>query len=196
MNADWKAIHRRLEKVNAAIERSLSPGPGETKKALKARADMLAREPLKGREGGHIEVIEFLLSNEHYAIESRYLREAYPIKDFTPLPCTPPFVLGLINVRGQIISVIDIKKFFDLPERGISDLNKVIIIHDEKIEFGILADSVVGVRNIAVSDIGVPLPTLTGVREEYLRGIAENHVVILDAGRLLGDKNIIVHEEA
>ena len=43
-----------------------------------------------------------------------FVREVYPLKDYTPLPCTPPFVLGLVNVRGQIISVIDIKKFFDI----------------------------------------------------------------------------------
>lgn len=50
---------------------------------------------------------------------SEYVREIYPLKEFTPIPCTPPFVLGIINVRGQILSVIDIKKFFDLPEKGL-----------------------------------------------------------------------------
>jgi purine-binding chemotaxis protein CheW len=192
----WSEIHSRIEAVNAAIEKGFSPSIEEKKKVLKARADLLALEPEKEREDEQIEVVEFLLLNEHYGIESHYIREVYPIKDFTPLPCTPPFVFGLINVRGQIISVIDIKKFFDMPEKGISDLNKVIIIHDEKMEFGILADSVAGVRKIAVSEIEPPLPTLTGIREEFLRGVTGERMVILDAKRLLTDKNIIVHEEA
>jgi len=189
-------IHNRLKAADAAIEKGFSPGPEEKKKILKARADLLALEPEKEREDEQIEVVEFLLSNEHYGIESHYIREVYPIKDFTPLPCAPPFVFGLINVRGLIISVIDIKKFFEMPEKGISDLNKVIIIHDEKMEFGILADSIAGERKIAVSEIGPPLPTLTGIREEFLRGVTGEQMVILDAKRLLADRNIVVHEEA
>jgi len=192
----WDEIHNRLKAVDAAIEKGFSPGPEEKRKILKARADLLALEPEKEREDEQIEVVEFLLLNEHYGIESHYIREVYPIKDFTPLPCAPPFVFGLINVRGQIISVIDIKKFFDMPEKGISDLNKVIIIHDEKMEFGVLADSIAGVRKIAVSEIEPPLPTLTGIREEFLRGVTGKQMVILDAARLLADRNIVVNEEA
>ena len=76
-----------------------------------------------------------------------------------------------------------------------SDLNKVIIINDETMEFGILADAILGVRSVAVSELGPPLPTLTGIREEFLKGITGERMVILDAARILADKNIVVHEE-
>jgi len=123
------------------------------------------------------------------------VREVYPLKELTPLPCTPPFVAGIVNVRGQVISVIDIKKFFDLPERGLTDLNKVIILSDGVMEFGILADAVVDVRNIPLEKIQSGLPTLTGIREDYLRGVTAERLVILDAEKLLTDGNIVVHEE-
>ena len=194
-HTDWRAIHRRLEAINAAIERGFSPSPEERQRILKARADLLARQPGAARVGEAIEIVEFMLANERYGIESSFVSEVYPLKDYTPLPCTPRFVLGLVNVRGRIISVIDIRKFFDVPERGISDLNKVIIIHDSNMEFGILADSILGVREIAMQDIQPPLPTLTGIREEYLRGVTGERMVVLDARRLLVDKKIIVHEE-
>jgi len=193
---DWRAINRRLEAINAAIERGFSPSPEERKRILKARADLLARPHGAVQVGEVIEIVEFMLADERYGIESGYVREVYPLKDYTPLPCTPPFVLGLLNVRGRIISVIDIKKFFDMPRKRISDLNKVIIIHDYNMEFGILADSILGVQEIAVRDIQPPLPTLTGIREEYLRGVTGERTVILDARKLLADKKIIVHEEA
>jgi len=193
---DWKEIHRHIEAIHAAIQRGFSPSSEERDRILKARAQMLAREVQETADGDAIEIVEFMLANEHYGIESNYVREIYPLKDYTPLPCTPPFVLGLMNVRGQIVSVIDIKKFFDMPEKGISDLNKVIIIHDDKMEFGILADSILGVRNIAVRGLQPPLPTLTGIREEFLRGITRERMVVLDAKKLLADKNIVVHEEA
>jgi len=139
--------------------------------------------------------VEFLLASEYYGIESRYIREVYPIRDYTPLPGTPSFVLGLINVRGQIVSVIDMKKFFDLHDRGMSDLNKAIIIHNDTMEFGILADEILGVRNVAPGEILPPPPTLTGIRKEYLMGITRGQTVILDAKRLLDDGNVVVFEE-
>ena len=148
----------------------------------------------KAKAEEFIQVVEFLLACEKYAVASEYVREIYPLKEFTPIPCTPPFVLGIINVRGQILSVIDIKKFFGLPEKGLTDLNKVIILHSESMEFGILADAIIGVRNIVVSELQTSLPTLTGIREEYLKGVAKERTVILDAEKLLSDKSIVVHE--
>jgi purine-binding chemotaxis protein CheW len=111
------------------------------------------------------------------------------------MPCAPPFVLGIINVRGQILSVIDIKKFFDLPEKGLTDLNKVIILHSDSTEFGILADVILGVRSVSLSELQPSLPTLTGIRQEYLKGVTKERLVILDAAKLLCDKRIIIHEE-
>jgi purine-binding chemotaxis protein CheW len=193
---DWDEIHHRIEATGKAIVSGFEPGPEEKKRILKERAGILACETEKKADADSLEVVEFLLAKEHYGIESHFIREVYPLKDYTPLPGVPPFVLGLVNVRGQILSVIDIKKFFDMPEQGISDLNKVIIINDDTMEFGILADAVLGVRKVAVSDIGPPLPTLTGIREEFLRGITCERTVILDTARILADKKIIIHQEA
>lgn len=192
---DWNAIHRRVESITAMIDRGYSPGPEDAERILKNRAEMLAREPEEATDGESIEIVEFLLAHERYGIESRSVREVYPIKDYTPLPGTPAFVLGLVNVRGQIISVIDIKRFFGLPDKGIGDLNKVIIIRDDTMEFGILADSILGVRPLMKNEIQPPLPTLTGIREEFIMGVTGERIVVLDAGKLLKDKDIVVHQE-
>lgn len=173
-----------------------APSADKMKQVLKARARELARDGEKEKTAGEtIEVVEFLLAYEKYGIESSYVREIYPLRELTPVPCTPPFVLGIINVRGQIVSVIDLKKFFDLPERGLTDMNKVIIVHNDKMEFGILADSILGVRPILREEIQPSLPTLTGIREEYLQGVTKEPLVVLDAARILSAKNLVVHEE-
>lgn len=192
---NWDEIHRRLETSQDALGQGLQLTHAEKNKILKSRAKILAVESeKKAKAEEFIQVVEFLLACEKYAVASEYVREIYPLKEFTPIPCTPPFVLGIINVRGQILSVIDIKKFFGLPEKGLTDLNKVIILHTESMEFGILADAIIGVRNIVVSELQTSLPTLTGIREEYLKGIAKERTVILDAEKLLSDKSIVVHE--
>jgi purine-binding chemotaxis protein CheW len=193
---DWSQIHERLAKTAAAIAKGFTLGREEAQKVLKTRADELAREAGREEYAEYVELVEFMLGNERYGIESCYVGEVYPLKDYTPLPCTPPFVLGLINARGRIVSVIDIGKFFDMPEKGIGELNNVLIVRDDKMEFGILADSVAGVRKIAVERIQPPLPTLGGIRGEFLRGVTDEPLVVLDATKLLGNRNIIVHEEA
>jgi purine-binding chemotaxis protein CheW len=162
---------------------------------LKERARLLAQRPEDETAGAAIEVVTLLLAYETYAIETSYVREVYPLKDLTPLPCTPSFVAGIVNVRGQVMSVIDLKKLFELPAKGITDLNKVVIISDGDMEFGILADAILDVRNIPLQEIQSGLPTLTGVRESYLKGITADRLVVLDAEKLLHNKDIVIHEE-
>jgi len=103
--------------------------------------------------------------------------------------------LGIVNVRSQILSVIDLKKFFGLPEKGLTDLNKVIIIRDGKMEFGILADNIDGVRKVGINDMQVSIPALTGIRADYIKGVTGESLIILDAQKLLADKGLIVNKE-
>lgn len=193
---NWDKIRRRTEVARAALEQGLTP-TGEKKKAiLRTRANALAHEPEKEKtRGEQIEVVEFLLADERYGIESSFVREVYPLREFTPIPGTPPFVLGIINLRGEIISVVDIKKFFDLPEKGITDLNKVIVLKTATMEFGILADAVPGARLISVEELQPAPSTFTGVREQYLRGITSERMAILDSAKLLSDSKLIIQEE-
>ena len=190
---DWDRLRLRLEAARIAVSSELTHD--EKKAILRKRAKLLARQPLQEKADGGLDVLEFLLTYETYAIEMRWVAETYPLKDLTPLPCTPPFVAGIINVRGRILSVIDIRKFFDLPEKGLTDLNKVIIVRDDTMEFGILADELLGTRTIPLSEVQTPLATLTGIREEYLKGVTRKRTAILDGARLLSDINLIVNEE-
>jgi len=193
---DWAGLHRRLDASRSSLERRLTPSPEEQQKILRARARSLAAGSKAKAAPAHllVEVVEFVLGPERYGIESCHIREIHPLSEFTPLPCTPPFVLGLVNVRGQILSIIDIKKLFDLPEKGLTDLNKVIVVHANQMEVGILADAIVGVRSIALEELQPALPTLTGTRAEYLKGITKDPMVVLDVENILSDEKILVNE--
>jgi|SRR3990172_969741 len=195
MAINWEEIHSRLESAKITSDKGFQPSREERDRILKERAKITALESNEGlKKEESIEVLEFMLAYERYGVELKYVREVYPLTELTPIPGIPSFVLGIINVRGEILSVIDIKKFFDLPEKGLTDLNKAIILHSAEIEFGILADSIVGVRSILLNELQPSLPTLTGIREEYLKGVTKEREVILDAERLLIDKSIIVNE--
>lgn len=172
-----------------------TPASEEIRKILHARAQELAR-PLEDHEAAAatLQVVEFLLARETYAVETSYVREVCPLKEITPVPCTPPFVLGILNVRGRIVTVIDLKKFFDLPDTGITDLNKVLVVRTGDMEVGFLADAVTGGRQLDPRDLQTSLPTLTGIRAEYLRGVTGARLVVLDVGKILSDKKILVNE--
>lgn len=193
---DWPEIRQRLETASASIEHAALPNPEETRRILKARAQALGRKSEAAEAiGERIEVVEFVLAQERYAVESEHVRDVYPLEHLTPVPCTPAFVLGIVNLRGEILSVIDIKKFFDLPDKGLTDLNKVIVLDSGSMHFGILADAIIGVHAIPMAEIQASLPTLTGIREEYLKGVTSDRTVILDAEKLLADERIVVQEQ-
>ena len=192
---DGTSIHGRLEKIRATLESGLRATPEKRTRILRERAQALARPPEQENTGPYLEVVEFRLARETYAVESAYVREVYPLKELTPLPCTPAFVLGIVNVRGKILSVVDLKEFFDLPEKGLTDLNRVIILHCGSMELGILADAIAGTRRVLLSQVQPSLPTLADVGEEYLKGVTAERLVILDAEKLLSDSRMVVHEE-
>ena len=194
---DWSEIHLRMENARQTLAQGAAPSPQASRAILRARAHALAREPQQAILAQEfLEIVEFRLASETYGLESAYIRETYPLKDFTPLPGVPPFVLGIVNVRGQILSVIDLKKFFDLPEQGLGQLNKLIILRDRQMEFGILADEILGARSIALDTIQAAPPTVSEIGAAYLRGVTVERVIILDAEKILNDEQIIVHQAA
>lgn len=168
----------------------------EDREVLRARARALARPPEgDAAAGASLELLEFRLARESYGLETRHVQEVYPLRELTPLPCVPPFVLGIVNVRGRVRAVIDIKKFFDLPDQGLTDLHRVILVRGHGLELGLLADAVVGVRTIPVDGLQASLPTLTDIRADYLKGVTAERLVVLDLDRILADPKLIVHEE-
>jgi purine-binding chemotaxis protein CheW len=193
---NWNEVKRRIESTREALESGSARSPEETRAILKKRARDLAHVPGQAElKQSFMEIVEFRLSQETYGIESEFVREVYPLKDLTPLPCTPSFVLGIVNVRGQILSIVNLKKFFKLPETGLGDLNKIIILRGEMMEFGILADVILGTRRIPYNTVQPPLPTVTGIGAEYMKGVTVDGLIVLDGDRILGDEKIIVHEE-
>lgn len=178
--------------ANVTIAKSLE----EKKRIFKERARRLAQRPsTEDSQEETLELIEFMLAHERYAIEVAYVREVYPLKDMTTVPCTPSFVLGIISVRGQVISVVDVKDFFDLPKKEITDTFRVIIVKNDDMEFGILADAVIGETKLPVAKIQSDMPSLKGVRSQYVKGVTQERLIIMDVDKLLSDESIIVHEE-
>jgi purine-binding chemotaxis protein CheW len=169
----------------------------EIRSLLKSRAAALASNPLQTVDNlAKTEVLEFTLGTENYAVESAFVTDVYPLKDFTSLPGVPEYILGIVNVHGKITTVVDLKKYFTLPQKGIGELNKVIILSNDLMEFGILADEVLGTKIIHIEDILPVPPPVAVIGEKYLKGATKGQLIILSAENLLSDKNMIIDELA
>lgn len=163
---------------------------------LRERARLLARPLEEGtNRQGTIEILEFRLAQERYAVEHRYVQEVCPFRNLTLLPCTPPFLRGIVNIRGRIVPVFDLKRLFGLPDVGVTDLHNIILVRDREMEIGLLADSIVGAVALPLYVLQPSLPTLTAIREEYLKGITYESLVVLDVAGILRDPRILVNEE-
>jgi purine-binding chemotaxis protein CheW len=191
---DWARLHERLAQAARRLAGTVEDADAVSR-VLRARARAAAREPLAPAEADtQVQVVEFQLACERYAIETRWVREVVALRDLTPLPGAPAFVAGLVNVRGRVVSVVDLKAFFDLPSKGLPDLNRVIVMADRTMEFGLLVDAVLGVARIDSHQINAAPPTLTGVRAHYLRGVTADRLALLDGARILGDPRIVVSQ--
>ncbi|MDO8863575.1 chemotaxis protein CheW [Haliea sp. E1-2-M8] len=189
---DWQSIRRRLDAALAYIDHETKVPVSEVNRILKARAQVLAQESTVSESDESLEILEFQLGHERYAVETCYVREVYQLDNLTTLPGVPPFVMGVVNIRGEIVSVVDIKHVLGLPEKSITHLNKVIVMELHSMVFGVLADEFEGVRRLPMSELDASRQGSTRIDGSYFRGITTSGLAILDGQVLLNAESIIV----
>lgn len=191
----WDQLRERL----GALERRLGEGSdinaSELSARLTARTRQWAGVVQPAELGEQLEVLSFSLSDERYAIGSEHVAQVLPLNQYTPLPNTPAHVLGIVNVRGRIVSVLDLRVLFELPHGSLSDRSFLLILHSQDMEFGLLIDRVLGVARISCASLQTDLANLDGVRARYLLGVTTEQCTVLDGARLLGDPDLRVMAE-
>ncbi len=161
---------------------------------LQLRTTAMARRPIDGLSQS-IEVLRFNIGTERYAIESCYVEQVLPIQQITALFDLPPFMRGICYVRGKVVSVVDLRLLFQLPGAGLNDRNLLLVIRHGPMEFGLLADAIVGIQTLDLSGLQKSLPNLDAIRTRYLQGITSEQTVLLDGQALLTDPELIICQE-
>jgi purine-binding chemotaxis protein CheW len=159
--------------------------------AVKATAD---------REGKYL---TFTLADEAYGIGILKIREIIGMMPITSVPLTPPFVKGVINLRGKVIPVVDLRLRFDMEAAEYSERTCIIVVEIEgqagTIQIGIVVDAVSEVLNIKAEDIEETPTFGVKLHTEYILGMAkmERSVkILLDIDRVLNSEEVIVLEKA
>lgn len=120
-----------------------------------------------------LQLVAFSLAGEEYAVDILYVQEINRLLNITRVPKAPYYIEGVINLRGNVVPVIDLRKRFSLPPREITDRTRIIIIKIREITVGIIVDSVLEVLRIPSSAVEPP-PGLTGaVDQEFLHGVGK-----------------------
>lgn len=164
-----------------------------TEKVLTKRAEELALPEVVENWAPFIEVIRFNLIYQEYALEMKYIREVIQTSEITPVPGTPEFIAGICSVRGEIISLVDLRALFSIPEKGLTDLNRVIVLTDNNLTFGILADQITGIGTVNTDELSPPDEDAHQELFKYLQGFKES-LFVLNAAALLSDPRMVIDD--
>lgn len=135
--------------------------------------------------------VTFRLENETYGVNVMQVQEVLRYSDIAPVPGAPSYVLGIINLRGSVVTVIDTRSRFGLPPSDITDNTRVVIIESDKQVIGILVDSVAEVVYMKASEIELAPNVGTDESAKFIKGVCnrENELLILvDLDKLLSDE--------
>lgn len=190
----WAQLHQRLADFEQRLLEGFDISPEERAARLQERSRQWAGVEEQAADD-EFEVLRFGISGELYAIGSEHVAQVLPLTQYTPLPNTPAYVLGIVSVRGRIVSVLDLRVLFELPVDSLSERNFLLILQSAEMEFGLLIDRVLGIGQIRREGLQKDVANLSGVRANYLLGVTREQCTVLDGARLLGDPNLPVMAE-
>jgi purine-binding chemotaxis protein CheW len=157
---------------------------------LRRRAEQLAKLPLSPDAGDEVEVLACRLGGERYAVETRCLRAVQWVSGITSVPCTPSFVVGIVSVRGEIVTLLDLGAMIGSGAWAAVDPAPVLLLGLPGIRSGLVVDEVLGVEKLKLELLQ---PSLSG--REFARGVAPQDTVLLDLEALLGSGRFEVNDE-
>ncbi len=155
-------------------------------------------EQVKHKLDAEIQFVIFTISNTEYGIYINNVLEVVRADGIAPLPKAPPFIKGVINLRGKVIPVMDLRERFNVINIINTRKTRIIIIRLENKEVGLIVDSVINVESINKAKIEPPLPVFGGLKMEYINGIAKFNnriVIILNIEKILTSEEKILLQE-
>ncbi|TAL38749.1 MAG: purine-binding chemotaxis protein CheW [Spirochaetes bacterium] len=132
-------------------------------------------------EGDIVQLVSFLLDEMEYGIDILKVHEIIRMPEITRLPNTPDFIKGVINLRGSVIPVVDVRERFGFSRVEVTDLTRIIVIEIGEKLVGLLVDNVYQVVRLPLSHIEQPSELIEGISEEFIEGIGRlrNRLIII-----------------
>lgn len=144
----------------------------------------------KNRAGKYL---TFSLADEEYGLEILKVREIIGMMDITAVPKSPPHIRGVVNLRGKVIPVIDLRMRFTLPEVEQTDETCIIVVCVGDVEMGVVVDRVCEVLDIVNDDIEEPPTFGTSVDTSFILGLGKSEgrvTILLDITKVLAGEEV------
>lgn len=161
----------------------------------------MAEGTLKGKEGGATtasregKYLTFVLAKEEYGLEILKVREILGMMPITPVPQTPTFVKGVINLRGKVIPVVDLRLKFGMPEAQVTKETCVIVVEVTGMQMGVVVDTVSEVVDIVDAQIEDAPKFGTQVNTDFIMGmgkVGDKVKILLDIERVLTSEELVM----
>jgi purine-binding chemotaxis protein CheW len=138
-----------------------------------------------------MQLVVFKLENEEYGINIMQVQEISPYQKLTKVPNSPAFVDGIVNLRGDVIPVVSLKKKFNLVESEVTELTRLIVINNGNRRTGFIVDDASEVITISDKDVEEAPPMIVGSDRKYIQGVGKLNnriLIILDLHKLLTEE--------
>jgi purine-binding chemotaxis protein CheW len=152
----------------------------------------------KNEAASEVQMVAFKLEKEEFAVNIQQVREVLKMTQVTPLPQSAYFIEGVINLRGEVIPVVDLRKRFelDLEERG--EQTRIIIVEIQDSKVGLIVDSVTEVLRLSSAAIQLPPSRIAGTRTDFIKGVGKVNdrlLIILNLDKILTTEEKIAMNE-
>ncbi len=137
------------------------------------------------------QIVGFRLANEEYGVDIMRVQEIILMGQITRMPGVPEYICGLINLRGHVIPIVDLRKRFDLAVSAIDENTRIIVVNVGSRTIGMVVDAVNEVLRINAEQIEPPPPSITGIDHVYLRGLVkfkDKLLILLNIEDVLSEK--------
>ena len=152
-------------------------------------------ETLKKQDAELLQLVTFSIGEEEFGVDILSVQEIIRMMDITKVPRAPDFVEGVINLRGKVIPIIDLRRRFGLSTRDHDKHTRIIVIEINNMIVGFVVDSVSEVLRIPASTVEPPPPVVAGLESEYISGVGklqDRLLILLDLDKLLSNDDMSV----
>lgn len=145
-----------------------------------------------GERTGTMQIVGFRLANEEYGVEIVRAQEIIMPGQITRMPEVPDFICGLINLRGHVIPIVDLRKRLGLEAKAYDEHTRIIVVNVQKRIIGMVVDAVTEVLRIGADQVESPPSSIAGIDHDYVRGLVKLQEKLLI---LLNIENVLSRDD-
>jgi purine-binding chemotaxis protein CheW len=190
-------VRRRLKELGSELQSLHEISPEEKEDIFRKRAEYLSERLSRKEPEEQVRMLAFCLGNEKYCVRIQHVLEVLDVTNINKLPCTLRYFAGVINLRGNILTLMDISQLVGVEMSSDDPSKTVVVIEVDDETAGIVVDKVDDILDVTLKQIAPPLTTLKGIKEEFTEGevvIEGQPVILLNLVKIMKDERMKVSE--